>query len=100
LFLSELKDTLLYQDFFFRIEILFDDNFATKDVSGKMNTTKNSIKFVRDQPSPRFIKSHMPFELLPTAIVNSTCKVCLQSNKSNIYLYRHYIYKNEKKYKL
>lgn len=37
---------------------------------------KTSINYVRDQPSPRFIKSHLPLELLPT-VVNSDCKVCL-----------------------
>jgi len=94
LFLSE--NTLLYQkNFFFRFEVI-DDNVEIKNFSGRIDLEKNSIKFVRDEPSPRFIKSHMPLELLPT-VVNSTCKVCLQSNKSNIYLYRHYIYKNEKK---
>ncbi|XP_011702932.1 PREDICTED: sulfotransferase 1C4-like isoform X2 [Wasmannia auropunctata] len=44
-----------------------------KDIPGKA-TEQNSVEFVRNQPSPRFIKSHMPLELLPT-VVNSTCKI-------------------------
>lgn len=40
----------------------------------KKNINKYTIKFVQNQLSPRFIKSHMPFNLLPT-VVNSDCKV-------------------------
>ncbi|EZA54169.1 Sulfotransferase 1C4 [Ooceraea biroi] len=34
------------------------------------------VERARDLPSPRFIKSHLPLDLLPT-VVNNTCKVCL-----------------------
>ncbi|KYQ60204.1 Sulfotransferase 1C4 [Trachymyrmex zeteki] len=40
----------------------------------KKNINKYTIKFVQNQLSPRFIKSHMPFNLLPT-VVNSDCKI-------------------------
>ncbi|XP_011883461.1 PREDICTED: sulfotransferase 1C4-like [Vollenhovia emeryi] len=59
---------------FVEIGAILDDHIATKDVSGRINTEKYSVKFVQSQSSPRFIKSHMPFELLPT-VVNSTCKI-------------------------
>ncbi|XP_039312928.1 sulfotransferase 4A1 [Solenopsis invicta] len=54
---------------FLEIGVMIDRN-----VPDRINVEKNSVDFVREQPSPRFIKSHMPFELLPT-VVNSTCKV-------------------------
>ncbi|TGZ54343.1 Sulfotransferase 1C4, partial [Temnothorax longispinosus] len=57
------------------IGVLFDDYIA-KNVPGRINTEKNSVEFVksREKLSPRFIKSHVPLELLPT-VVNSTCKI-------------------------
>ncbi|XP_071644270.1 sulfotransferase 1C4-like [Temnothorax longispinosus] len=58
---------------FVEMGALFDDYIA-KDVPGRINTERNSVEFVKSQPSPRFIKSHMPLELLPT-VVNSTCKI-------------------------
>ncbi|XP_077273363.1 sulfotransferase 4A1-like isoform X2 [Temnothorax americanus] len=58
---------------FVEVGALFDDYIA-KDVPGRINTERNSVEFVKSQPSPRFIKSHMPLELLPT-VVNSTCKI-------------------------
>lgn len=49
--------------------------YTIKDSSHISNIQKeNYIEFLQNQPSLRFIKSHMPFDLLPT-IVNSDCKV-------------------------
>ncbi|XP_011164502.2 sulfotransferase 1C4 isoform X2 [Solenopsis invicta] len=59
---------------FLEIGAILDGHISTKDVPGRINTEKDSVEFVREQPSPRFIKSHMPLELLPT-VVNSTCKI-------------------------
>lgn len=58
---------------FIEIGTILDDHIL-KDNPGRIFTEKNSVEFVQSQPSPRFIKSHMPFELLPT-VVNSTCKI-------------------------
>ncbi|XP_011706111.1 PREDICTED: sulfotransferase 1C4-like, partial [Wasmannia auropunctata] len=54
--------------------VMLEEHIAGKDVPGRINMDKNTAEFVRNQPSPRFIKSHMPFDLLPT-VVNSTCKI-------------------------
>ncbi|XP_011697199.1 PREDICTED: sulfotransferase 1 family member D1-like [Wasmannia auropunctata] len=51
------------------------DDITAKDCFGRTSMEKYSVEFGRNQPSPRFIKSHLPLELLPT-VVNSTCKVC------------------------
>lgn len=42
----------------------------------------DSINYVQEQSSPRFIKSHLPLELLPT-VVNSDCKVRLYAYSSD-----------------
>ncbi|KYN08201.1 Sulfotransferase 1C4 [Cyphomyrmex costatus] len=59
---------------FIEYRAIYDDHLVTKDVPGRINTDKNSLDFVQNQPSPRFITSHLPFNLLPT-VVNSTCKI-------------------------
>ncbi|XP_011706861.1 PREDICTED: sulfotransferase family cytosolic 1B member 1-like [Wasmannia auropunctata] len=59
---------------FIELGALLDEHIAGKDVPGRINMDKNTAEFVQNQPLPRFIKSHMPFELLPT-VVNSTCKI-------------------------
>ncbi|XP_012528038.2 sulfotransferase 1C4 [Monomorium pharaonis] len=59
---------------FVEIGAILDGNIMVKDVPDRVNTEKNSVEFVHEKPSPRFIKSHMPLELLPT-VVNSTCKI-------------------------
>ncbi|KAG5316748.1 ST1C4 Sulfotransferase, partial [Acromyrmex insinuator] len=59
---------------FLEIGAILDDHIATENIPGRINTEKYSIEFVQNQSSPRFIKSHMSFELLPT-VVNSTCKI-------------------------
>ncbi|XP_011883398.1 PREDICTED: sulfotransferase family cytosolic 1B member 1-like [Vollenhovia emeryi] len=68
-----LRDRVPFIDF----EIILDD-YLIKGLSEKVNAEKfdeeYSIEFVQSQPSPRFIKSHLPLELLPT-VVNSTCKI-------------------------
>ncbi|XP_046383773.1 luciferin sulfotransferase-like [Ischnura elegans] len=37
--------------------------------------TKNSVKFVTDLPSPRFIKSHLPWDLLPDQMKSKKPKI-------------------------
>ncbi|XP_011883396.1 PREDICTED: sulfotransferase 4A1-like isoform X2 [Vollenhovia emeryi] len=57
---------------------MIEDHMAPKNLPDRTNTKKYnekySVEFVQNQPSPRFIKSHLPLELLPT-VVNSTCKI-------------------------
>ncbi|XP_071580020.1 sulfotransferase 1C4-like isoform X2 [Temnothorax nylanderi] len=59
---------------FYEIESILNDHIAAKDVPDRINTEKYSVEFMDSLPSPRFFKSHMPLELLPT-VVNSTCKI-------------------------
>ncbi|XP_011883394.1 PREDICTED: sulfotransferase 4A1-like [Vollenhovia emeryi] len=51
---------------------------ANRDLPDKVHTEQYnqnySVEFVQSQSSPRFIKSHLPLELLPN-VVNSTCKI-------------------------
>ena len=58
------------------MEILSDSQEMLTIMSNKekKNIDKYTVKFVQNQLSPRFIKSHLPLELLPT-VINSDCKV-------------------------
>ncbi|XP_014481471.1 PREDICTED: sulfotransferase 1C4-like isoform X3 [Dinoponera quadriceps] len=63
----------LYERFrFLEITTVLEDEGLLK-MSGS-DMWQNSVKFADEQPSPRFIKSHMPFDLLPN-VVNSDCKI-------------------------
>ncbi|XP_011684332.1 PREDICTED: sulfotransferase 1C4-like [Wasmannia auropunctata] len=44
------------------------------DLSCSSNNHEVKLDFIQNQASPRFIKTHMPFDLLPT-VVNSDCKI-------------------------
>ncbi|XP_011647911.1 sulfotransferase 1C4-like [Pogonomyrmex barbatus] len=59
---------------FVEIGAILDSHIVVKDIPDRINTERTSIEFVQEQPSPRFIKSHMPLELLPT-VLNSSCKI-------------------------
>ncbi|XP_036150071.1 sulfotransferase 4A1 [Monomorium pharaonis] len=76
---------------FIEIGALYDDYMVPQYISDRINTEKHSIKFVQDQPSPRFIKSHLPFELLPT-VVNSTCKIIYVARNPKDVAVSYYIF--------
>ncbi|XP_067213356.1 sulfotransferase 4A1-like [Linepithema humile] len=63
------RRTLLERFPFIEISVLIDNH-----TTAERNHAEGSINYVQDQPSPRFIKSHLPLELLPT-VVNSDCKI-------------------------
>lgn len=52
------------------------DESHTKASSDLQKMTIYSIEFVQNKPSPRFIKSHCPLDLLPT-VVNNDRKVSI-----------------------
>lgn len=71
------RRTLLQRFPFIDMSLIVDNHTITDATSEK----KTSINYVQDQPSPRFIKSHLPLELLPT-VVNSDCKVIYVARNS------------------
>ncbi|XP_011702933.1 PREDICTED: sulfotransferase 1 family member D1-like [Wasmannia auropunctata] len=88
------KKYLLERFPFIEIGAILDENISVRDVPGRINTEKNSVEFVRNQPSPRFIKSHMPLELLPT-VVNNTCKIIyVARNPRDIVISYYYFQKD------
>ncbi|XP_071581502.1 sulfotransferase 4A1-like [Temnothorax nylanderi] len=50
------------------------DRFPFIDLDAIIDDHMYTIDLVQNQSAPRFIKSHMPFDLLPT-VVNSDCKI-------------------------
>ncbi|XP_026674211.1 sulfotransferase 1 family member D1-like [Ceratina calcarata] len=69
--LEEAKKTLLIDRFpFLELTVLFDYENVTKLHPDRKLTlrTSNSVAYTRNMPSPRFIKCHLPFHLLPRQI--------------------------------
>ena len=61
----------------------------------------NSIKLADDMPSPRVIKTHLPFEMLPPNLLD-TCKVIFVSRNPKdccVSFYHHHLNFPEYKFK-
>ncbi|KAL2735202.1 sulfotransferase 1C4-like isoform X2 [Vespula squamosa] len=71
---EEAKNRSLHYRFpFFELDILTGDYDDSVSNSSNKNLRLNP-EFANKLPSPRFIKSHMPFELLPN-LLDSDCKI-------------------------
>ncbi|XP_014481470.1 PREDICTED: sulfotransferase 1 family member D1-like isoform X2 [Dinoponera quadriceps] len=68
------RTSLLDRFPFLDISVIIEDEALEKTPMKNEQKMNDSVKFVQERPSPRFIKSHMPFELLPK-VVNSDCKI-------------------------
>ncbi|XP_011684337.1 PREDICTED: sulfotransferase 1C4-like [Wasmannia auropunctata] len=73
-FEEALQRTLLERFPFIDTTVILDDQIFSTTVSNGQNMDKYTVEFVQNQPSPRFIKSHIPIDLLPT-VINSGCKI-------------------------
>ncbi|XP_018397878.1 PREDICTED: sulfotransferase 4A1-like [Cyphomyrmex costatus] len=70
------RRTLIDRFPYIDIETMMDSHTISTIISNneKKNLYKYTVEFVQNQLSPRFIKSHMPLDLLPT-VINSDCKI-------------------------
>ncbi|EFN88432.1 sulfotransferase 4A1 [Harpegnathos saltator] len=59
---------------FIEILAIIENKEDARKIINNEKRAENSINFVREQLSPRFIKTHLALELLPK-IVNSDCKI-------------------------
>lgn len=53
---------------------------VTGDYTDWFQKLGDSVKYVDEMPSPRFIKTHLPWDLLPKQIHEKKPKVYLNSN--------------------
>ncbi|KAL2730303.1 sulfotransferase 1C4-like isoform X2 [Vespula maculifrons] len=67
------KQSLHYRFPFFELDILIGDYEDSVSNPSDKNIRLNP-EFIDKLPSPKFIKSHMPFELLPN-LLDSNCKI-------------------------
>lgn len=76
-FIFKLENTLLQKRLLsFSLGLIVEDDVFASDTPDEQKISKYSVDFVQNQPSPRFIKSHFPLDLLPTVIKNN-CKVSM-----------------------
>ncbi|XP_072745736.1 uncharacterized protein [Anoplolepis gracilipes] len=58
---------------FLDLGLIVEDDVLANDTPEEQKISKYSIEFVQNQSSPRFIKSHLALDLLPTVVNN--CKI-------------------------
>ena len=72
----------------------------TNDEDSSRQYITNSIKTAENLPSPRVIKTHLPFEMLPPNLLN-TCKAIFVSRNPKdcaVSYYNHYVNFPTRKY--
>ncbi|XP_072747004.1 sulfotransferase 1B1-like [Anoplolepis gracilipes] len=90
--------TLIERFPYLDLGLILEDDVLANDTPEEQKISKYSIEFVQNQPSPRFIKSHFPLDLLPT-VVNNDCKIIyVARNVKSVAVSWYYFQKDLKLY--
>ncbi|KAL6426788.1 hypothetical protein ACFW04_009252 [Cataglyphis niger] len=90
------RRTLMERFPFLDLGLIVEDDVFASDTPDEQKISKYSVDFVQNQPSPRFIKSHFPFDLLPTVIKNNCKIIYVARNPKDVVVSWYYFQKDIK----